>query len=401
MMAAFYGLAFANIFLRSTMGVLAPELADELALTPEMLGAIASAYFISYALLQIPTGMLLDKLGPRRTVTSLFALTVIGTAMFTFASSGPAMMLARLLMGAGCAGVFAAAFMVISRFFAAERMTSVGGALNSFGMVGTLMATAPLAALVVAFGWRTTFGGITVAMAAVALLALLSIRDYPPGKTMAPAARSESMRVMLSGSYAVMKTPGVLALASAGIALAAGNTLLGIWGGPYLHDVHGLDEVGRGKVLSCMALAGVSGHFIFGYIARWLNTLKWIVVAGGVGIVCITATLAALAQPSLLAVTLLLALLGFACSFPTILLAHARSIVPERLMGRGLTTVNTGIMASIALMQLAVGAVIGWAHSSADTSDPAFAYRAAFAFLSGMALLSTLIYLRVEDRPLR
>ena len=71
MMAALYGLGFANIFLRSTMGVLAPELARELALAPEMLGAIASAYFVSYALMQIPTGLLLDRFGPWRTVSAM------------------------------------------------------------------------------------------------------------------------------------------------------------------------------------------------------------------------------------------------------------------------------------------------------------------------------------------
>ena len=401
MMAAFYGLAFANIFLRSTMGVLAPELAAELALTPTMLGAIASAFFVSYALLQIPTGMLLDRFGPRRTVIAMFALTVVGVGLFASASTGGAMVFARLLMGAGCAGVFAAAFMVISRFFAADCITSIGGALNSFGMVGTLVATAPLAALVVTFGWRASFAGITLLMSAVAVLAIVTIRDYPAGHAVSYRARSESIRTMLAGSLEVLRTPGVLPLASAGFALAAGNTLLGIWGGPYLNDVHGLNEVARGTTLSFMAMAGVSGHFLFGQLARRLNTLKWIVVAGGVCITAITATLAALPEPTLLTVTILLAALGFACSFPTILLAHARAMVPERLIGRGLTTVNTGIMAAIALMQIAVGGVIGLAAQADNGGDPALPFRAAFAFLSTMALLSTLVYSRVEDRPPR
>ena len=93
-----------------------------------------------------------------------------------------------------------------------------------------------------------------------------------------------------------------------------------------------------------------------------------------------------------------LAGLGLACSFPTILLAHARTLVPDHLAGRGLTVVNTGIMLSIALMQLAVGAVIGWAG---DATDPALAYRTAFGFIAFMATLSLANYLRVPDRPPR
>ena len=62
MMLALYGLALANIFLRSSMGVLAPELSAELELSPRMLGLIASAFFLSYAVAQIPTGLMLDRL---------------------------------------------------------------------------------------------------------------------------------------------------------------------------------------------------------------------------------------------------------------------------------------------------------------------------------------------------
>ena len=88
MMAAFYGLGFANIFLRSTMGVLAPELAAELSLSPQMLGAIASGYFVSYALLQIPTGILLDRFGPWLVVNAMFLLTVIGIWLFAASQTG-------------------------------------------------------------------------------------------------------------------------------------------------------------------------------------------------------------------------------------------------------------------------------------------------------------------------
>ena len=97
MMTALYGLGVANIFIRSSMGVLAPELAVDLALSPEMLGAIASAFFLSYALMQIPTGLMLDRFGPRLTVNGLFLLTVIGTVLFALSPTGSIMLLARIL----------------------------------------------------------------------------------------------------------------------------------------------------------------------------------------------------------------------------------------------------------------------------------------------------------------
>lgn len=400
MMAALYGLALANIFIRSSMGVLAPELSAELGLTPEMLGAIASAFFIAYAAMQIPTGLLLDRFGPRRTVAGLFILTVIGTVLFALAPSGPPMLLGRVLMGAGCAGIFSGAFMIIARFYPNERFTSIGATMNSFAMLGTFLATIPLALLVVAVGWRAGFLMIGAAMAGIWLMAAATMRDRPERAEEGTGRRGENLREIFAGLREVLRTPGILKIASGGIALSASNTFLGIWGGPYLNDVHGLSEAERGQVLIFMAMAGIAGHFLYGQASRAFNTLKGLVMAGIVGIAAVMAALALWPSPGLVAVTTLFALLGLACSFPTVLLSHGRALVPDRLIGRGLTVVNTGVMVSIALMQIAIGALIGL-FPAADGQAAAEGYRLAFGFVCVMALVTLAIYRGTEDRPPR
>jgi sugar phosphate permease len=77
-LAILYGLGFTNLFLRSNFGVLAPELARELALDPAVLSMVASAYFFAYAVMQVPTGMLLDRFGPRRTISALLLFAALG-----------------------------------------------------------------------------------------------------------------------------------------------------------------------------------------------------------------------------------------------------------------------------------------------------------------------------------
>lgn len=402
LMVALYGLALANIFLRSSMGVLAPELAAELELSPKMLGLTASAFFVGYALFQIPTGLMLDRFGPRITITGLFALTAAGTFLFALAPSGPAMVLSRVLMGVGCAGIFSGGFMIIARFYAIDRFTTVGGTWNAFAMVGTFLATAPLAALVAFAGWRAGFIGIAVAATALTVLTGLVLRDRPAEAVneQAPPSR-EGLREILTGLREVIRTPGVLGIASCGLALSAGNTILGIWGGPYLNDVHGLAPVERGEVLLFMAIAGVIGHYLYGQAARLFNTLKGTILSGAAAISAIMATLALLDDPGIVTVTVLLALLGLCAGFPTIVLAHARALVPDRLAGRGLTTVNTGVMMAAALMQIAVGAVIGAVAPSETGQGTQEGYRAAFGFMACMAAIAFLIYLRVADRKPR
>src|SRR5690606_34808826 len=115
----------------------------------------------------------------------------------------------------------------------------------SFAMLGTFLATTPLAAAAAAVGWRGTFAGIAVGVGALVLLAWLVIRDAPPSRP-APARRSEGPAEILGGLRAVIVTPGVGRLASVGIGLSAAPTISGLWGGPYLHDVHGLSDIERG-----------------------------------------------------------------------------------------------------------------------------------------------------------
>ena len=398
MMAALYGLGLANIFIRSSMGVLAPELAVDLALSPEMLGAIASAFFLSYALMQIPTGLMLDRFGPRLTVNGLFLLTVIGTLLFALSPSGPIMLIARILMGVGCAGVFAGAFLVIARFYPPARFTPIGATLNSFAMLGTFLATIPLAYLVTIIGWRDSFVCIAIFMALVALLAVVAVRDQPPGvDAKSQRERRESLRYVLVGSWAVMRTPSILTITSGGIALSAGNTILGIWGGPYLNDVHGLGQTERGAVLIFMACSGILGHFLYGQASRVIGSLKSLVLGGTAAISVIMGTLALLPTPSVITVTVLLAALGMACGFPTIMLAHSRALVPDYLIGRALTTVNTGVMIAIAAMQMAIGAIIGSVMISSDGQATAGGYRTAFGFFAVMAVLTFVIYSRAKD----
>jgi len=397
MMAALLGLALSNLFIRSSMGVLAPELAEDLDMSPVVLGATASAFFFAYAIFQIPGGMLLDRFGPRRVIVGLFLLTSAGTYLFSFAPGGGTMLIARIIMGIGCAAIFPGAFMLISRFYPADRLTSVAGIMNSFAMMGMFLATFPLAYLVTSIGWRQGFLLIAMATTVLTVFAWFAIRDWPPSIDGTPPKSTENLRQILSGVGQALATRHVLNIASAGIALSAGSVFLGLWGGPYLNDVHGLTETERGEVLMYMAFAGVAGHFTFGNMARILNTLKGLVLFGTGAATLITATLAAVPEPSQLTVTVLFAALGFACGYPSVLLAHARAIMPDRLMGRGIAVVNTGIMIAIALMQTAVGTVIS-ILTPVGQAVSADSYRIAFAFLAFMAFLSFILYIRVEDR---
>jgi MFS family permease len=201
----------------------------------------------------------------------------------------------------------------------------------------------------------------------------------------------------------VIRTPGLgNVLAVQAFAYACVSTVLGLWAGPYLHDVHRMDPLARGHVLAAMSVAQIVGVLACGPLDALLNTRKWIVLTGGAATVLVLAALAVLAAPSTtLAVTLLIALCGVA-SFGVTLVAHGRSLFPDRLIGRGMTTLNLSQVLGASLMPLVTGAVA--AALAAPGSDPAagdaypeIAYRAIFGLLALALALGLAAYARGPD----
>src|SRR3546814_19888249 len=121
-------------------------------------------------------------------------------------------------------------------------------------------------------------------------------------------------------------------------------TILGLWAGPFLHDVYGLDAAGRGNVLIFMAIGAATGFFVWGPLDRVFNTRKWLLAIGiGVQLSCL-ATIAAVPGLGVLVITGLFAVMGLMNGCMVMTFAHARPVFPAHLVGRGLTTLNIGTL---------------------------------------------------------
>lgn len=393
--AVLFVLGFMNLFLRSSLGVMAPELSRTMALGPSALSAVASSFFFAYALMQVPTGMLLDRFGARVTLTGMLLFTTGGAATFAAADSVAMLSLGRWLMGMGCAGVFTGAFYVLAQWLPQARVVSQMGTLNSFAASGTLCATTPLAALLALIGWRESYWIFTAAVALVLIAVWLVVRDAPPGAAL-QASRSESPGAVVLGVGEAMRQPGMTRLLLTGLPISAASTVSGVWGAPYLRDVHGLDAIQSGNVLLAMAVCAISGHTLLGLLARRLNSTKTTLVLGMSGVIGATGLLGLVPDLPVLAAAALLCCIGVFASFPMVVFSHVRGLVPPHLMGRGLSGANTGLMLAIATMQLVFGGIVG-ALSAPGAAPPEIAYRMGFAAQAVGAVLALLVFLPIRD----
>ena len=398
MLLLLYALGFSNLFLRGSLGILAPTISTELQLSPATLSLIASSFFFAYALMQIPSGMLLDRFGARWTLATLLLFTTAGAAVFSSATTSGELILARVLMGIGCAGIFSGAFYVINQWVAPDRVIMQSGILNSVAAVGGLCATAPLAILISYFDWRDCFWAFTVGVGVLLLAVAAGLRE-PPQAAASQTARRETIAGVFSGVARAIAQPGMKRLFVVGIPISVQTTILGVWGAPYLRDVHSLDDIARGNVLLAMGVSGVFGHVFYGFVARWLNSIKTVILGGKITLLCLTLVMVFVEQPPIWLVTAVFAAIGFFAMYPMMAFAHTRGLVPAELVGRGVAATNMGLMSAIAFSQLVFGWIVGQ-FTIVDGIAPEIAYRVAFAALAAMSVIAIFVYAPVQDaRP--
>jgi predicted MFS family arabinose efflux permease len=266
--------------------------------------------------------------------------------------------------------------------------------------IGTLVAATPLAWASATIGWRNAFvvlGGIT---AVVTALFFAFVRDDPPDAAV-PRRHRETLAEVWRGLLEVWRTPGLgPVFAMHTFTYACMVTVLGVWAGPYLHDVHNLDTVARGNVLFAMGLASIAGPLCFGPLDRVFGTRKKIVITGATLSISVYAALALLPHPPLRLAVALLVAIPFLSAYAIVTVAQGRALFPERLAGRGVTTVNMAQVLGASFLPAFSGYIIGSFADGAGTIAPEFAYRAVFGMLAMGSFAGLMMYLRSKDsRP--
>jgi predicted MFS family arabinose efflux permease len=378
-------------FYRVSNSVIAPELTRDLALSARQLGWAGSAFFFALFAVQVPVGMWFDRYGARRTVAALSVLAMLGALWIATASNAADLIAGRAVVGVGCAASFMSVVFVCSRWFQTAKLATALSWVFAASNIGTLAAATPLAWVAATIGWRNGFLGLAAVTVLVAGTFYAVVRDRPPDKP-APAARHESLSEIWAGLLEVWTTPGLVpVLAMHFFAYATMLTVLGVWGGPYLYDVYKLDTVQRGNVLLVMGVAQILGILAYGPMDRLLRSRKKVVLGGTAISTLLLALLALLPQPPLALAIILLTALCFFCAFGTVIVAQGRALFPDRLAGRGVTTVNMAQCLGLTVLPVLVGYIV----EALGNSN--LAYRAAFGILGLGLVLGASAYIRSRD----
>ena len=346
----------ASHFFRASNVTIGLDLMRDLSIGPEALGALTGAFFFGFAATQIPCGFLFDRFGPRRSLVGMLILATSGGIIFTLAPTWPILLTGRVLMGAGFGVMLIGSMVVISRWFPPDRFST---------------------------------------LAAIAIW--LVVRDAPPGHPFL-ARTGESPGQMLQGLMEVLRDRRLWPILALNFSnYACTFTVQGLWGGPFLREVHGLSAVAAGNVQLVAVIAYQIGMLAFGPLDRILDTRKWIAMGGTQVIIAILATLALWPHPPIWVPIGAIVGIGFLSATSTMVMTHGRGIIPDRLIGRGIATINTSVMFGVACMQTLSGISVGAFEPLADGARSETAYRALFAVLTVVLIIAVAIYSRSQD----
>ena len=246
---------------RMVNAVLAPTLAAEFGLSAGGLGLLSSVYFLSFALFQLPLGLLLDRFGPRKVNAVLLLVAAAGGAWFAHAESAGAAIAARALIGIGVSACLMASFTAFVLWYPPERIATMNAIAFSAGAVGAMTATVPLEMLLRVWPWRDAFMLIVAATLAVALVLWL----WVPEKS---APRRGGWRSQLAGLRELLADPAFRRIAIClGASQFAAVPLQTLWIATWLRDVAGDSQAEVARGLLAVNVAMIVGYLVFGRAA--------------------------------------------------------------------------------------------------------------------------------------
>jgi predicted MFS family arabinose efflux permease len=260
------------------------------------------------------------------------------------------------------------------------------------------LAATPLAFAQATIGWRNAFVLLGAATLVAAGLFYAFVRDRPPGES-GRTTTPERFGDIVTGLVAVWRTRGLIPiLAIHTFAYASMVTVLGVWAGPYLNDVHGVGGIQRGNVILAMGLAQILGILCYGPLDRVFGSRKRVVVFGALLSIAVLTALGFIERPPLWLAVGLMVSLCFVAAYAVVIVAQGRGLFDEKQAGRGVTTVNMAQISGLVLLPAATGAVIG-AFTPGGGALPEIAFRAVFLTIAACLAAGLAVYLLSRDTP--
>lgn len=368
------GLNFVNQASRTMIATLGPLLALEFALSASELGLLAAMFFAAYAVAQLPVGLAIDLWGSRRVQTVLALVAALGFVICALASGPLGLAFGRVVTGVGISAGLIAMLKVNTQWYPRHSVAGMTGLGVLVGSLGSIAATVPVALLVPEIGWRGVFGVLGLMSVGISAWIWISVPDRGPG---APPPPRRGLGAEVAEFGRIFKHPAFLRFAPSIAMLSAMNfTYQGLWAGPWLRDVAGLEDAARAVLLLCYAGGLMAGSVGTGQAASILQLrgahpmlVPWVCMGGIAAIQALLMTQPVGNLAVLGGIWFLFAL--FSSAGPAGYAAIGQRF-SANLAGRVATAINGTMLVLVFLLQNAIGWILDlWPRTASGGWDAA------------------------------
>ncbi len=398
-----------SFFHRVAPATIAGDLQQAFHTTGAELGMLAATYFYVYTVMQIPTGVLVDTLGPRRIVAMGGLVGGLGAILFGLAPSFEVAAIGRTLVGLGVSVMFIALLKINAAWFYERHFATATGLTVLLGNIGAVLAAIPLAWLMALMSWRDVFVGIGLFSLLLALLSWRLIHDHPKSAGLPSMRQLEGkddhqphLGHWLDGLRQVVRNPASWPGFWVNVGIAGSFfSFAGLWAVPFLMQGHGMSRELASWHTTVLLLAFAFGALFSGMVSDRLERRKPVLLTLALLYCLCWGALLAGGTMSLSASLLLFGLMGTGAAGFTLSWSCAKEVNSPALSGMATSLVNTGAFLSAGLLQPLAGWLLdrasAWRGAAMPEGYTLADYRIGLSAMLAFALLGLFSATRVRE----
>jgi sugar phosphate permease len=388
-----------QFFVRVSPTVMSHELMNSFGVTAAALGVLTSSYYLMYAPLQLPLGIVLDRLGARRLATLSVAICALGCIIFSTAPNLMAAQIGRMLMGAGSASAFLSCIKVASTWLPPQKFGIAAGLTMMIGTLGASSASRPLALMIQGMGWRQTILLFACIGFLIAFLIFFLIKDRNPSQQ---ADRQHSQSSLRSDLKEIIVNPQCWLVAIFTFLMYSPMGVFGdMWGVPYFMQRFCVDCVSASAPASMLYVGIAIGAPLMSWFSNRIQSRKIPLFVAAIANCVLFSFLLYGPQLSLYAAATVIFIAGFFLGGQMIAFTVICEINKIRLSGTAAGFNNSICMLSGVLFQPCVGLILDWFWDGSMNEGlrqySTMSYNCGLGVIPGCALAAAIIALFIKD----
>jgi MFS family permease len=385
---------------RSSLGVASVDASERFSASASALSTLGVMQLLVYALLQIPVGVLIDRVGPRALVIGGLGLMAVGQSVVAIAPTLSLAVVGRILVGAGDAAIFGSVLRLNNTWFTGRRVPQLNQWLGNLGQFGQVISAIPFAALLHGAGWTPAFLSASAFAVIALVLAIGLLSNGAGGSAQGAGTMSEAVR-LLEASF---KRPGTqLGFWAHFVTQSSGVVFALLWGYPFMVFGLGVSGAFASGMLTLMVVTGLAVGPVLGLLTvrhplRRSNLVLAIVA------LMFTAWTAVLAWPGPAPAWLLVILvltLGIGGPASQIGFDFARTFNPTKRLGGANGIVNVGGFTASFTMMFLIGLVLDLQAEGDQSAYTLDAFRVALLIQYPIIALGVVFLLRARRNTRR